>query len=121
MNLSSPPQLKGGEFPELPARFLDIINRALRTLFEALQRVPDEAEAVDRFVTSDGAGLAVLELKNLLPRPPKHVSVTLCRNEDAPDTVTVWASSWRMANELIRVSFTGLAASKKHRINVRYR
>lgn len=121
MNVPSPPQFRASDFTELPAMLLGLLTRSFRSVYEILARIPEEQEAVGRFVTASAAGLATLELKNLLAQAPNHVSVTLVRNDAAPATPVAYASTWQMAGELIRVSFSGLTASTKFRIHVRYR
>lgn len=121
MNLPSPPQFSAADFPELPAPFLGILNRALRVVYEAVTRIPDEAEVLNRFVTADSSGLGAIELRNELPRQPSHVQVTLLRNDADPDVAVAWGSTWRMVGDSIRISFAGLTSSVKYRVNVRYR
>lgn len=120
MRLTSPPVFTADDFPDVPVPFLEKLSLSFRDLYDALAQVPDVAEALDKFVTSESTGRATLELKNALPTPPRHVEVTLVRNDDDPDTAVPWASTWRIVGGNIRVSFVGLTASTKFRINVRF-
>lgn len=121
MTLPPPPALKQEDLPDVPSKLLVLLTSGFRNLYEALVNVPDTAEAVGRFVTSDGSGLATLDLRNELRVTPTHVVVTLLRNEASPDSVTAWGYTWRMAGTVVRVSFAGLAASTKYRVNMEYR
>lgn len=120
MRLPSPPVFIADDFPDVPVPMLEKLSRSFQDLHDALALVPDVAEALNKFVTSGADGRGTLELKNPLATSPSHVDVTLVRNDDAPDTAVPWASTWRMVGGSVRVSFVGLTASTKFRINVRF-
>lgn len=114
MNLPSPPSFRAEDFPDVPPRLLELLNRGFRDAYEALVRVRDEAPLERRSFTTDGSGLAYLDLKNPLPRRPVDVVVGELRPESGAPITTTYSATWSIATETIRVLFTGLAASTKY-------
>jgi len=121
MNLPSPLQFKASDFPELPARFLELLNRAVRTLTEVVQRVPELGDAVDLTFMSAAAGNSTAEVKLTGSIRPKHVQVTMLRRDDGAALTSAWSFTWSLSGSTVKLSFQGLPASVKCRFSVEYR
>lgn len=121
MNIPSPLQFKAEDFPELPARFLELLNRAIRTISEVVQRVPELGEATDLFFMSATSGNSTAEVKIQTAARPKHVRVTDLKRDDGAELTSAWSYTWKLQRDVIRLSFQGLPASVKCRFSVEYR
>lgn len=121
MNLPSPLQFKAADFPDLPPRFLEVLNRGLRPLFDALRRVPEFGEAENLSFVSAASGNSAAEVKITTAARPKHVQVTMLRRDDAAALTAAWSFTWELSKETIKLSFQGLPASVKCRFSLEYR
>lgn len=121
MNLPSPLQFRAADYPELPARFLEVLNRGLRVLTEVIARVPELGQAEDVSFMSAASGNSLAEVKIATANRPKHVQVTMLRRNDGADITAVWSFTWSLSASTIKLSFQGLPVSVKCRFSVEYR
>jgi hypothetical protein len=116
MNLPSLPSFRVESFPGAPewlVRLLGMLNQAFRPLQQAIQRLPERTEALDKTFTTNELGSAFVDLKTGFK--VTHLTVTRSPTPESGENDRLWASSWRnTSNDSVRVLFVGLSPSTKY-------
>ena len=110
MKVSTPQQFRHSD---LPANFLEALNRQFRDVYDVLRRIPDIAQLSGQLFTTDEFGDATVDIKNPLKTNPTGVAVDQVRAEDGSPIVDPWSFSFEMASDVVRLRFVGLIPDTK--------
>ncbi len=112
MNLPSAPSFRAEDFPGVQTEFLETLSRAFGEIHDALATVSSTTVSAGSFISA-ASGVSTVGLKNPLPAKPRHVNLTL-RRDDLADFSAAWSWWWQMDGAQIRLSFIGLPTSTRH-------
>lgn len=120
MKLNSPPVFRAEEYPDVPGKFLQVVNGALRDLYNVVAAIPERGATLGKVFTTPASGNAEVEVALTLDRRPQHVVVTDVEREDGSALTSAWSWQWSLKESSIVVSFIGLPASTKCRFSAEY-
>lgn len=107
----------GEELPEWAMRLFEQLNAHSTQVAAAISEIAESAQALNKTFTSDGSGLAYVDLKNPFDRKPEGVVVIKINPADGSAMASVYSATWAVASDRIRVLFAGLSASTKYRFS----
>lgn len=111
MKLQGAPTFSPEDYPDVPEQFLQRLTLAFDELYSSASQQNDRSLLSGSFISA-ASGVSSVSLKNPLPAKPKHISLSL-RRDDLGDFSAAWNWWHKIAGDQIQISFVGLPASTR--------
>lgn len=118
MKVGAPLQFRPSDYPDMPAGFLDALNRTFQDVYDTFRSIPEVVQLSGRRFSTDSNGDATVDIKNPLSNAPTSVVVDQVREESGSPIVDPWAFSFEMASDVVRLKFVGLIPDSTFQLTV---